>query len=57
VVAESMHATDRWEMQAASGCTLGTRDPVGLLRGLGLLVQGDQIIRIGPAKGGHWQVI
>ncbi|MBK6594004.1 MAG: AAA family ATPase, partial [Burkholderiales bacterium] len=69
VLAESMHATDRWEMQAASGCTIdtldhselvvtieeairrgrmedpGTRDPLGLLRGLGLLVQGEQISR------------
>ena len=64
---ESMHATKRWEMQAAQGCGIdaldtnelvvtieesirrgrmedpGTRDPMGLLRGLGLLVQGDQI--------------
>ncbi len=66
---ESMHATDRWEMQPAIGCGIdtldqrelvvtieeairrgrmedpGTRDPMGLLRGLGLLVQGDQISR------------
>lgn len=66
---ESMHATNRWEMQAAEGCGIdtldprelvvtieeairrgrmedpGTRDPMGLLRGLGLLVQGDQISR------------
>jgi ATP-dependent DNA helicase RecG len=66
---ESMHATNRWEMQAAVGCGIdtldqrelvvtieesirrgrmedpGTRDPIGLLRGLGLLVQGDQISR------------
>jgi ATP-dependent DNA helicase RecG len=66
---ESMHTTDRWEMQAAEGCGIdaldlrellvtieesirrgrmedpGTRDPMGLLRGLGLLVHGDQISR------------
>ena len=66
---ESMHATHRWEMQAAECCGIdtldsrelvvtieeairrgrmedpGTRDPLGLLRGLGLLVQGDQISR------------
>ena len=66
---ESMHATNRWEMQAAEGCGIdtldprelvvtieesirrgrmedpGTRDPMGLLRGLGLLVHGDQISR------------
>lgn len=66
---ESLHATDRWEMQPAVGCGIdtldqrelvvtieeairrgrmedpGTRDPMGLLRGLGLLVQGDQISR------------
>ena len=66
---ESMHATDRWEMQPAVGCGIdaldpreilvtieesirrgrmedpGTRDPMGLLRGLGLLVHGDQISR------------
>ena len=70
---ESLHATDRWEMQAASACTIdtldtrelvvtieeairrgrmedpGTRDPMGLLRGLGLLVQGDQISRAAVA--------
>ena len=69
LLAESMHATDRWEMQPAIGCNIdtldqrelvvtieeairrgrmedpGTRDPMGLLRGLGLLVQGDQISR------------
>ena len=69
VLAESMHATDRWEMQAASGFAIdtldhnelvvtieeairrgrmedpGTRDPMGLLRGLGLLVQCEQISR------------
>jgi ATP-dependent DNA helicase RecG len=67
LLAESMHATDRWEMQPAVGCEIntldrnelvvtieeairrgrmedpGTRDPMGLLRGLGLLVQGDQL--------------
>ena len=66
---ESLHATDRWEMQPAIGYGIdtldqrelvvtieeairrgrmeepGTRDPLGLLRGLGLLVQGDQISR------------
>ncbi|MDD5029023.1 MAG: ATP-binding protein, partial [Rhodoferax sp.] len=73
LLAESMHATDRWEMQPASGCGIksldhnelvvtieeairrgrmedpGTRDPMGLLRGLGLLVQGDQLSRAAVA--------
>ena len=73
LLAESMHATDRWEMQPAIGCNIdildtrelmvtieeairrgrmedpGTRDPLGLLRGLGLLVQGDQISRAAVA--------
>ena len=62
-----MHASDRWEIQAANGCKIqdldlnelgvtidesirrgrlvdpGTRDPLVLLRGLGLLVQNDQV--------------
>ena len=66
---ESMHTTDRWEMQPAVGCseddldsreivvTLeesirrgrsvdpGTRDIMGILRGLGLLVNGEQLSR------------
>ena len=70
---ESMHATDRWEMQAAAGCSVenldsgeivvtleeairrgrsedpGTRDPLGILRGLGLLVNGEQISRAAVA--------
>jgi ATP-dependent DNA helicase RecG len=70
---ESMHATNRWEMQAAQGYGIdtldtnelvvtieepirrgrmedpGTRDPMALLRGLGLLVQDDQISRAGVA--------
>ncbi len=70
---ESMHATDRWEMQAAVGCSVenldsgeivvtleeairrgrsedpGTRDPLGILRGLGLLVNGEQISRAAVA--------
>lgn len=73
LLAESMHATDRWEMQPASGCSInsldhnelvvtieeairrgrmedpGTRDPMGLLRGLGLLVHRDQISRAAVA--------
>ena len=73
LLVESMHATDRWEMQPASGCDIntldynelvitieeairrgrmedpGTRDPMGLLRGLGLLVQSDQISRAAVA--------
>ena len=73
VLAESMHATDRWEMLPAVGCGIntldhnelvvtieesirrgrmadpGTRDPMGLLRGLGLLVHGDQISRAAAA--------
>ena len=64
---ETMHASDRWEIQAANGCKIqaldlnelgvtieesirrgrlvdpGTRDPLALLRGLGLLVQNDQV--------------
>ena len=70
---ESMHATNRWEMQPAAGCGIdtldqtelvvtieeairrgrmeepGTRDPMGLLRGLGLLVNDDQISRAAVA--------
>ena len=73
LLAESMHATDRWEMQPAVGCDIntldhnelvvtieeairrgrmedpGTRDAMGLLRGLGLLVHGDQISRAAVA--------
>ncbi len=73
LLAEAMHATDRWEMQPAVGCDIntldrnelvvtieeairrgrmedpGTRDPMGLLRGLGLLVQGDQLSRAAVA--------
>ena len=70
---ESIHATNRWEMQAAEGYGIdtldtsellvtieeairrgrmedpGTRDPMALLRGLGLLVQSDQISRAAVA--------
>ena len=73
LLVESLHATDRWEMQPAAGCGIdtldqrelmvtieeairrgrmedpGTRDPMGLLRGLGLLVQGDQLSRAAVA--------
>ena len=70
---ESMHTTDRWEMQHAVGCseenldideifvTLeesirrgrsvdpGTREPLAVLRGLGLLVNGEQLSRAAVA--------
>jgi ATP-dependent DNA helicase RecG len=70
---ESLHATDRWEIQPAVGCSVenldsreivvtleesirrgrsedpGTRDTLGILRGLGLLVNGEQISRAAVA--------
>ena len=70
---ESMHTTNRWEMQAAEGYGIdtldtselvvtieeairrgrmedpGTREPMALLRGLGLLVKNDQISRAAVA--------
>ncbi len=73
LLAEAMHATDRWEMQPAAGCDIntldtvelvvtideairrgrmedpGTRNPMGLLRGLGLLLPGDQLSRAAVA--------
>ena len=73
LLVESLHATDRWEVQPAIGCDIntldqrelvvtieeairrgrmedpGTRDPLSLLRGLGLLLPGDQISRVAIA--------
>ena len=73
LLAEAMHATDRWEMQSAEGCDIsaldtaellvtideairrgrmedpGTRNPLDLLRGLGLLLPGDQLSRAAVA--------
>ena len=70
---ESMHTTDRWEMQPAFGCSVddldsreivvtleesirrgrsvdpGTRDTLAVLRGLGLLVNGEQLSRAAVA--------
>lgn len=70
---ESMHASERWEMQPAIGCSVeeldsleivvtleesirrgrsldpGTRDTMGILRGLGLLVNGEQLSRAAVA--------
>ncbi|WP_076790885.1 ATP-binding protein [Chlorobium sp. KB01] len=69
LLVESMHTTERWEIQPAVGCceadldiheiivTLeesirrgrsvdpGTREPLAVLRGLGLLVNGEQLSR------------
>ena len=73
VMIESLHATDRWEIQPAIGCSVdnpdsheivvtleesirrgcsedpGTRDTLGVLRGLGLLVKGEKISRAAVA--------
>lgn len=73
LLAEAMHATERWEMQPAAGCDIsnldtdelvvtideairrgrmedpGTRNPMGLLRGLGLLLPDDQLSRAAVA--------
>ena len=70
---ESMHTTDRWEMQPAVGCSEedldsheifvtieesirrgrsvdpGTRENLAVLRGLGLLVNGEQLSRAAVA--------
>jgi ATP-dependent DNA helicase RecG len=70
---ESLHATDRWETQAAAGWTIdkldnneivvtleesirrgrsddpGSRDPLAILRGFGLLIAGNELTRAAVA--------
>lgn len=70
---ESLHATDRWETQAATGWTIdkldnneivvtleesirrgrsddpGSRDPLAILRGFGLLTTGNELTRAAVA--------